>query len=124
MQDGIVRAAFRESLTTLRPITPGEVYEYIIDLGPVSARVPAGARLRIDVPSSDFPQSARNFNSGYPATECHRWPPRPFYTRRSIPPTSRCQCSPHRSCISTDHEHEAWPSQQELFPNHASRSTV
>ncbi|MGW1887434.1 CocE/NonD family hydrolase [Streptomyces sp. NPDC001970] len=66
LQEGIVRAAFRESLTTPQPITPGEVYKYVIDLGPVSARVPAGARLRIDVTSSDFPQWARNSNSSYP----------------------------------------------------------
>jgi putative CocE/NonD family hydrolase len=66
LQEGIVRAAFRESLTKPQPIIPGEVYKYVIDLGPVSARVPAGARLRLDVTSSDFPQWARNANSGYP----------------------------------------------------------
>jgi putative CocE/NonD family hydrolase len=64
--EGIVRARSRESATDPAPITPNEVYEYRIELGPVGVRVPAGNRLRVDIASSDFPQWDRNLNSGGP----------------------------------------------------------
>lgn len=66
LQEGIVRARFRESLTDPTPIEPGKVYEYPIRLGPVGVRVPAGYRLRVAVSSSDFPQWDRNLNTGGP----------------------------------------------------------
>ena len=40
--EGIVRARSRESLSHPYPVTPNEVVEYRIDLGPVGVRVPAG----------------------------------------------------------------------------------
>lgn len=64
IQEGIVRAAFRDSTSQPEPIEPGAVLEYTIDLGPVATRVPAGHRLRLSVASSDFPQWARNLNTG------------------------------------------------------------
>ena len=64
LQEGIVRARFRDSLSEPTPITPGEVYRYEIGLGPVGVRVRAGERLRVDVASSDFPQWDRNLNTG------------------------------------------------------------
>lgn len=64
--EGIVRASHRESSTAPSPITPGEVYEYRIELGPVAAHVPAGHRLRVQIGSSDFPQWDRNLNTGGP----------------------------------------------------------
>lgn len=64
LQEGIVRARFRESLSRPSPITPGRVYEYRIDLGPVGVRLAAGQRLRLDVSSSDFPMWERNLNTG------------------------------------------------------------
>jgi uncharacterized protein len=69
LQEGVLRAAFRESASDPSPVRPGQPYKYRIDLGPVSARVPAGSRLRLQVSSSDFPQWARNMNTG--------WPPQP-----------------------------------------------
>ncbi len=66
VQEGIVRASYRESLTSPTPITPGEVYEYRLGLGPVGVRVPAGHHLRVTVSSSDFPQWDRNLNTGGP----------------------------------------------------------
>ena len=47
-------------------ITPGEVHEYLIELGPIGVRFPAGARIRLQVGSSDFPQWDRNLNTGGP----------------------------------------------------------
>ena len=66
LQEGIVRARYRDSLTDPRPITPGRVYEYQIDLGPVCALLKPGERLRLTVSSSDFPQWDRNLNTGGP----------------------------------------------------------
>ncbi|MCH7721438.1 MAG: hypothetical protein IH988_10720, partial [Planctomycetes bacterium] len=37
LQEGVLRAAFRESASDPSPVSPGEPYEYRIDLGPVSA---------------------------------------------------------------------------------------
>jgi putative CocE/NonD family hydrolase len=66
LQEGIVRARSRESLSDPTPIVPGEVYRYEIALGPIGVRVRAGERLRVDVASSDFPQWDRNLNTGGP----------------------------------------------------------
>ena len=62
--EGIVRGRHRDSLTVASLMTPGDVYEFRIDLGPVGAYIPAGWRLRLDVASSDFPQWDRNLNTG------------------------------------------------------------
>ena len=66
LQEGILRARYRRSLSDPEPLVPGEVYELRIELGPVGASVPAGSRLRLDISSSDFPQWDRNLNSGGP----------------------------------------------------------
>jgi putative CocE/NonD family hydrolase len=66
IQEGIVRARYRDSLTSPSPIEPHGVYRYQIPLGPVGIRVPAGYRLRLTVSSSDFPQWDRNLNTGGP----------------------------------------------------------
>ncbi len=64
LQEGILRARYRRSLSEPEMMTPGEVYEFVIDLGPVGASIPAGSRLRLDISSSDFPQWDRNLNTG------------------------------------------------------------
>ena len=64
LQEGILRARYRHSLSEPEPLVPGEVYELRIDLGPVGASIPAGSRLRLDISSSDFPQWDRNLNTG------------------------------------------------------------
>ena len=70
LQEGILRARYRESLASPKLLTPGKVYHFKIDLGPVGARVGAGSRLRLDIASSDFPQWDRNLNTGAkPLTE-------------------------------------------------------
>ena len=66
LQEGIVRARYRESLTDPTPIEPDRVYRYEIPLGPVGVRIPAGWRLRLTISSSDFPQWDRNLNTGGP----------------------------------------------------------
>lgn len=66
LQEGIIRARYRHSLSDPVPIQPDRVYEYRIDLGPVAALVEAGHRLRLVLGSSDFPQWDRNMNTGGP----------------------------------------------------------
>jgi putative CocE/NonD family hydrolase len=69
LQEGIVRARYRDSLERPELLEPGRAYEYRIVLGPVGTRVAAGSRLRLDVSSSDFPQWDRNLNTGGPLGE-------------------------------------------------------
>lgn len=64
IQEGIIRARFRNSLTNPTLITPGKVYAYHIFLGPVCVQIPVGSRIRLDIASSDFPQWDRNLNTG------------------------------------------------------------
>ena len=67
--DGIVRARYRESVFEPTFVTPGEIYEYIINLEAVSQLFRKGHRLRIDVTSSSFPEYDRNMNTGNPIGE-------------------------------------------------------
>ena len=64
--EGIIRGRHRDSLSVATLMTPGDVYEFHIELGPVGAYIPAGWRLRLDIASSDFPQWDRNLNTGGP----------------------------------------------------------
>lgn len=64
VQEGIVRARYRDSLTEPTPLEPDRVYQYEIALGPVGVRIAAGNRLRVAIASSDFPQWDRNLNTG------------------------------------------------------------
>ena len=64
--EGIVRGRHRDSLSVASLMTPGDVYEFRIELGPVGAYIPAGWRFRLDIASSDFPQWDRNLNTGGP----------------------------------------------------------
>jgi uncharacterized protein len=66
IQEGIVRARYRESLSEPVLLEPDRVYAYIIELGPVGIRIAAGQRIRLQVSSSDFPQWDRNMNTGGP----------------------------------------------------------
>jgi len=66
IQDGIVRARYRNSKSEPTPIRPGEVYEYTIDLWATSHVVKAGHRIRIEISSSNFPHYDCNLNTGGP----------------------------------------------------------
>ena len=71
--DGIIRARYRQGTDESRPITPGAVEEYTIDLVATSNVFKAGHRIRLEISSSNFPRFDRNFNTtGHPwaATEC------------------------------------------------------
>jgi uncharacterized protein len=66
VQEGIVRARWRESDVTPSPIEPGEVYEYGVDLWATAYAFAAGHRLRIEISSSNFDRYDRNPNTGHP----------------------------------------------------------
>jgi putative CocE/NonD family hydrolase len=66
LQDGIIRARYRASAAQSSFISPGQVYEFVIDLWATSHVVKAGHRLRVDISSSNFPRFDRNPNTGAP----------------------------------------------------------
>lgn len=64
LQEGIVRARYRDSATAPSPIEPGRVYEYAIDLWATSNLFGVGHRIRLEISSSSFPKFDRNPNTG------------------------------------------------------------
>ena len=66
LQDGIIRARYRDSTRHPSPIEPGLVYEYVIDLWATSNVFQAGHRVRVEISSSNFPRFNRNQNTGAP----------------------------------------------------------
>ncbi len=69
LTEGILRARYRESTTGApQPITPGQVYEYKIDLWSTSNVFLKGHRIRLEVSSSNFPRFDRNLNTGKDAS--------------------------------------------------------
>jgi predicted acyl esterase len=63
IQEGILRASFRESDRKPAPIEPGRVYRYDIDLWAASYVVQPGHRIRVEISNSNFPRFARNLNT-------------------------------------------------------------
>ena len=63
--EGILRAKFRESTKAApKAITPGQVYEYKIDVWSTSNVFLKGHKIRLEVSSSNFPRFDRNLNTG------------------------------------------------------------
>lgn len=61
---GILRARFRDSVTTPSPLDPGTVYLFVVDMGHTAVTVNAGERLRLEIASAAFPEFSRNLNTG------------------------------------------------------------
>ncbi len=72
LEDGIVRARFRDSLTAEQLMAPGTVYEFTIKLYPTSNVFKRGHRIRLDVSSSNFPRFDVNPNTGDPLNRHRR----------------------------------------------------
>jgi putative CocE/NonD family hydrolase len=66
LEDGIIRARFRNSIEKAELMKPGEVYEFTIHMYPTSNLFKAGHRIRIDISSSNFPRFDVNPNTGEP----------------------------------------------------------
>jgi putative CocE/NonD family hydrolase len=64
LTEGILRARYRESTSVAKPIVPGKVYEYKIDLWSTSNVFLKGHRIRLEVSGSNFPRFDRNLNTG------------------------------------------------------------
>jgi hypothetical protein len=64
IQDGIMRARFRDGFDKPSLLEPGKPYKYDIDLWFTSRVIPAGHRLRVTVASAGFPKYDRNLNTG------------------------------------------------------------
>jgi uncharacterized protein len=63
--EGILRAKFRESTKGApKLMTPGQVYEFKIDMWNTSNVFLKGHRIRLEVSSSNFPRFDRNLNTG------------------------------------------------------------
>ena len=66
LTDGMVRARYRNGGDKPSLITPGEIYEYDIDLWNTCQEFGKGHRVRVEVASSAFPKYDRNQNTGEP----------------------------------------------------------
>jgi len=68
LTEGILRARYRDSTKEAKPIVPGKVYEYKIDVWSTSNVFLKGHRIRLEVSSSNFPRFDRNLNTGKDAS--------------------------------------------------------
>lgn len=66
LEDGIIRARFRESLEKAELMKPGTIYPFTIHLYPTSNVFKKGHRIRVDISSSNFPRFDVNPNTGEP----------------------------------------------------------
>lgn len=73
ISDGIIRARYRDSLTTPSLIKPGKIYEFAIELYPTSLVFQRGHRIRLDISSSNFPRFDVNPNTGEPLNDHRQW---------------------------------------------------
>ncbi len=64
LADGIIRAAHRKSMAVRELLVPGEVEEYEIDLWSIANCFRQGHRIRLEIAGSNFPQMARNNQTG------------------------------------------------------------
>ena len=66
LAEGILRARYREGYDRPRPLRPGELCAYDIDLAATSNVFRPGHRIRVAITSSSFPRFDRNPNTGNP----------------------------------------------------------
>ena len=64
IQEGILRARYREGFDREVRMIPGEIYRIEIDLQATSNWFAPGHRIRLDVSGSNFPRHDRNMNTG------------------------------------------------------------
>jgi putative CocE/NonD family hydrolase len=64
LNDGIVRARYRESVSRATAVTPGTRYAFDIDLGSTSLIFNRGHRIRVAISSSNYPRYELNRNNG------------------------------------------------------------
>jgi putative CocE/NonD family hydrolase len=86
LQNGVLRARYRDLPGDPVLLEPGEVYRLEVDMWATANRFAAGHRIRIDISSADFPRLDRNANlGGAPGTpisaeqRVHRGPEHPSH---------------------------------------------
>jgi hypothetical protein len=71
--DSIVRARYRNGFGKAELLTPGQPYEFTIEMYPTSLVFARGHRIRLDISSSNFPRFDINPNTGEPLNNNRRW---------------------------------------------------
>lgn len=64
IQEGALRARFREGMTRPVLMKPGQRYELTVRMRSMAYLIPKGHRIRLDITSSSFPRLERNLNTG------------------------------------------------------------
>ena len=72
LEDGIIRARFRDSLKVEKLMLPGQVYKFTIKMYPTANVFKKGHRIRLDISSSNYPRFDVNPNTGEPLNEHRR----------------------------------------------------
>ena len=67
--EGILRARYRNGMSSPEFMDPGDTYSFEIDLWSVAHTFRSGHRLRVEISSSDFPRFDRNLNTSSPMGE-------------------------------------------------------
>jgi putative CocE/NonD family hydrolase len=70
--DSIVRGRYRNGPGKATLMTPGQPYEFTIEMYPTSLVFRKGHRIRLDVSSSNFPRFDVNPNTGEPLNDNRR----------------------------------------------------
>ena len=70
--DSIVRARYRNGFGKAEMLTPGQPYEFTIEMYPTSLVFKHGHRIRLDISSSNFPRFDINPNTGEPLNNNRR----------------------------------------------------
>jgi putative CocE/NonD family hydrolase len=73
LQEGILRARYREGFDREVWMQEGRVYELRIDLHATSNYFERGHRMRLEISSSNFPRFNRNLNTGEDNEEGREW---------------------------------------------------
>lgn len=71
--DGIIRARFRNGREREELMTPGTVYEFVIEPYPTANLFRRGHRIRVDISSSNYPRFDVNPNTGEPILRHRRF---------------------------------------------------
>jgi putative CocE/NonD family hydrolase len=64
LQNGVLRARYRDPGGEVSPLEPGRVYRLEVDMWATANRFETGHRIRLDISSADFPRFDRNNNRG------------------------------------------------------------
>jgi uncharacterized protein len=64
IQEGALRARYREGIEKSTWLKPGVAVNLMIDMRDIAYTLPAGHRLRLQISSSNFPRLERNLNTG------------------------------------------------------------